>query len=117
MPHANCPELMRPGYAWRHGWPLAILIVLLSTMFPVQCMAAEVAAAPSPASAELCAYQCAPVSTLPPVPMALPTLAFDLPHRLPLLRWVYESEQVPAPLVVRRAWVTRGPPEPYLYLS
>jgi len=92
--------------------------MVLSAAFLVQCMmVAEVASAPLPESTELCACKCAPVGTLPPAPVALPTLAFHLPHQLPSLRWVDESENVVPPLVVRRVWSTRGPPYPYLFLS
>jgi hypothetical protein len=105
-----------PGHARRHGWRLLALVIVLSVTFLAQCLSAEVPASLSPEPDELCACTCAPVSTLPPAPVALPVLAFYLPTRLPPLRWVDESENVGFPLVARRVWFTRGPPYPSLFL-
>ncbi len=100
------------GHARHHGWRLFVLVMVVSVTFLAQCMAAEVPVSPSPEPAELCACTCAPVSSLPPAPVALPVLTFSLPHRLSPLRWVYASENVVFPLVTQRVWFTRGPPSP-----
>jgi hypothetical protein len=106
-----------PGHIRRHGWRLLVLVIVLSVTFLAQCLAAEVPASPSPEPAELCACTCAPVSTLPPSPVALPVLAFYVPNQLPPLQWVYECENVALPLVAHRVWFTRGPPDPFLSFS
>jgi len=106
-----------PEHARRHGWCLFFLVIILSVTFLAQCVAAEVPASPSPEPVKLCACTCAPVSTLPPSPVALPLLAFCVPNQLPPLLWVDESENVVFSLVAHRVWFTRGPPYSSLSLS
>lgn len=106
-----------PGHIRRQGWRLLVLVIVLSVTFLAQCLAAEVPASPSPERDEICACTCAPVSTLPPSPVALPVLAFYVPHQLPPLLWVDESENVVFSLVAHRVWFTRGPPDSSLSLS
>jgi hypothetical protein len=106
-----------PGHVRRHGWRLLVLVIVLSVTFLAQCVAAEVPALPSPEPVKLCACTCAPVSTLPPSPVAPPVLAFYVPNQLPPLQWVAESENVVFSLVAHRVWFTRGPPYSSLSLS
>lgn len=106
-----------PGPVRRQGWRLLVLVIVLSVTFLAQCVAAEIPASPSSEPDEICACTCAPVSTLPPAPVALPVLAFYVPNQLLPLQWVYECENVVFSLVVHRVWFTRGPPYPFLSLS
>jgi hypothetical protein len=115
--HANRPGLTLPGHARRQGWRLLVLVIVLSVTFLAQCLAAEVPASLSSEPDEICACTCAPVSTLPPAPVALPVLAFDLPNQLLPLQGIDVSENVVLTLVTRRGWFTRAPPYSSLSLS
>jgi len=107
---------VRPPRWHARSWSISFVAVMcLPSLFILSRH--PVAEVPSPESAELCARKCAPVSTLPPAPVVLPVLAFNLPYRLPSLRWLYESENIVLPLVVRRVWFTRWLPSPCLFLS
>jgi hypothetical protein len=88
-----------PGHIRRHGWRLLVLVIVLSVTFLAQCVAAEVPVSSSPEPDELCACTCAPVSTLPPSPVALPVLAFYVLNQLPPLQRVDACENVVLSLV------------------
>jgi hypothetical protein len=106
-----------PGHIRRQGWRLLVLVIVLSVTFLAQCLAAEIPASLSAEPDEICACTCAPVSTLPPAPVALPVLVFDLPNRLSSLQGIDASENVVFSPVTRRVWFTRGPPYSFLSLS
>ncbi len=106
-----------PGFARRHWWRLFFFVLGVSLALLVQCVAAAVLSPQHPVTVGLCKHSCAPASTQPPAPDALPTLGFLLPLPQAHLRVTLKGHRHTLPLVAQGLSLTRAPPHPTTDLS